>query len=44
MDLIRPATAAALVAAGLLSALLFPVAALALLGGRGARPPAAADT
>ncbi|MGH9025087.1 MAG: cation:proton antiporter [Acidimicrobiia bacterium] len=34
MDLIEPGTAAALVAAGLLSALVFPVVALALLGGR----------
>jgi hypothetical protein len=35
LDLIRPAAYAALVAAGLLSVLLFPLTALTLLGAQG---------
>jgi predicted Kef-type K+ transport protein len=38
LDLIRPATYAALVAAGLLSVLLFPLAALTLLRGAERKP------
>jgi Kef-type K+ transport system membrane component KefB len=38
LDLIRPATYAALVAAGLLSVMLFPLSALRLLGGAERRP------
>jgi Kef-type K+ transport system membrane component KefB len=41
MGLISAANAAALIAAGLLSVILFPVGALALLKGRGEREPAA---
>jgi Kef-type K+ transport system membrane component KefB len=43
LDLITPANGAALVAAGLLSVLLFPVGALALLRRADARAPAAAE-
>jgi hypothetical protein len=42
LDLIRPAASAALIAAGLLSVLLFPLTALSLLrGGQGASATAA---
>ena len=41
LDLIRPATNAALVAAGLLSVLLFPLIALRLLRGAERKPPTA---
>ena len=44
VELMRPVTAAALVCAGLLSVLLFPVGALALLRGHGEVPPTQAGT